>query len=134
MKDIVSESAPNYVSIFSANINPNLPPRAEEHHTPKLQSTLALTAAGTSGTPRDAEKSSPEALYTQKLSQEPSPVRSEEENRAFSLARFIPLLEERIFVISPATRMHLVSWLMVLDSVPDLELVAWLPHFFEGLL
>jgi vacuole morphology and inheritance protein 14 len=30
--------------------------------------------------------------------------------------------------------MHLVSWLMVLDSVPDLELVAWLPDFLDGLL
>lgn len=134
MKDIVSESAPNYVSIFSANVNPNLPPRSDEHHTPRSQPALALTAAGTSGATRDVEKNSPEAQYSQKLSQEPSPIRSEEENRAFSLARFIPLLEERIFVISPATRMHLVSWLMVLDSVPDLELVAWLPHFFEGLL
>lgn len=58
----------------------------------------------------------------------------EEDKRAFSLARFIPLLSERVYVISPYTRMHLVSWLMVLDSVPDLELVAWLPDFLDGLL
>ena len=54
--------------------------------------------------------------------------------RAFSLARFVPLLSERIYVISPFTRMHLVSWIMVLDSVPDLELVSYLPEFLDGLL
>ena len=57
-----------------------------------------------------------------------------EDKRAFSLARFIPLLSERIYVLSPFTRMHLLSWLMVIDSVPDLELVAWLPEFLDGLL
>ncbi len=53
---------------------------------------------------------------------------------AFSLAKFIPLLSERIYVISPFTRSHLVSWIMVLDSVPDLELVSYLPEFLDGLL
>lgn len=58
----------------------------------------------------------------------------DEGKKAFSLARFIPLLSERIYVISPYARMHLISWLMVLDSVPDLELVAWLPEFLDGIL
>jgi hypothetical protein len=53
---------------------------------------------------------------------------------AFSLAKFIPLLSERIYVISPFTRSHLVSWIMILDSVPDLELVSYLPEFLDGLL
>ncbi len=53
---------------------------------------------------------------------------------AFSLAKFVPLLSERIYVISPFTRSHLVSWIMVLDSVPDLELVSYLPEFLDGLL
>jgi vacuole morphology and inheritance protein 14 len=57
-----------------------------------------------------------------------------EGKKAFSLARFIPLLSERIYVISPYARMHLISWLIVLDSVPDLELVAWLPEFLDGIL
>ncbi|CAE6387846.1 unnamed protein product [Rhizoctonia solani] len=39
--------------------------------------------------------------------------------RAFSLANFIPLLAERIHVI---------------NSVPDLELVTYLPEFLDGLL
>ncbi|CUA69135.1 hypothetical protein RSOLAG22IIIB_03813 [Rhizoctonia solani] len=54
--------------------------------------------------------------------------------RAFSLANFIPLLAERIQVISPFTRSYLVSWISVLDSVPDLELVTYLPEFLDGLL
>lgn len=52
---------------------------------------------------------------------------------AFSLARFIPLLQERIFVINPFTRTFLVSWVTLLDTIPDLELVAYLPAFLGGL-
>ncbi|CAE6433287.1 unnamed protein product [Rhizoctonia solani] len=54
--------------------------------------------------------------------------------KAFSLANFIPLLAERIHVISPFSRSYLVSWITVLDSVPDLELVTYLPEFLDGLL
>jgi hypothetical protein len=52
---------------------------------------------------------------------------------AFSLAKFIPLLKERIHVISPFTRIFLVSWLTLLDTIPDLELVYYLPAFLAGL-
>jgi hypothetical protein len=51
----------------------------------------------------------------------------------FSLAKFIPLLEERIHVLNPFTRTFLVSWLTLLDTIPDLELVHYLPNFLEGL-
>lgn len=54
--------------------------------------------------------------------------------KAFSLAHFIPLLKERVYVVSPFTRSYLVSWLTVLDSVPELELVSYLPEFLDGLL
>lgn len=54
--------------------------------------------------------------------------------KAFSLAHFIPLLRERIYVVSPFTRSYLVSWIAVLDSVPELELISYLPEFFDGLL
>lgn len=53
---------------------------------------------------------------------------------AFSLARFIPLLKDRIHVIQPFTRNFLVSWLTLLDTIPDLELVSYLPEFLEGLI
>ena len=55
-------------------------------------------------------------------------------HRAFSLARFIPLLSDRIYVVSPFTRSFLVSWISVLDSVPELELITYLPHILDGLL
>lgn len=56
------------------------------------------------------------------------------QKKAFSLARFIPLLQDRIYVISPFTRSYLVSWITVLDSVPELELITYLPEFLDGLL
>jgi vacuole morphology and inheritance protein 14 len=52
---------------------------------------------------------------------------------AFSLARFIPLLKERIHVTNPFTRNFLVGWIILLDSIPDLELVTFLPEFLGGL-
>ena len=110
MKDIVAEAAPNYASIYPGNVNPNLPPKAD------LNSGYGVS-------PREEKEG--EQIHEDGI---------EEDKRAFSLARFIPLLSERVYVISPYTRMHLVSWLMVLDSVPDLELVAWLPEFLDGLL
>ena len=54
--------------------------------------------------------------------------------RAFSLSRFVPLLSDRIYVVSPFTRSFLVSWISVLDSVPELELITHLPHLLDGLL
>lgn len=111
MKDIVAEAAPTYVSIYPGNINPNLP---RYHEASSIHSKLGALGIDDQQNATDTEP--------------------KEDKRAFSLARFIPLLSERVYVISPYTRMHLVSWLMVLDSVPDLELVAWLPDFLDGLL
>lgn len=53
---------------------------------------------------------------------------------AFKLPKFIPLLTERIFVINPFTRIFLVSWIKLLDSIPDLELISYLPTFLGGLI
>lgn len=52
---------------------------------------------------------------------------------AFNLERFLPLLEERINVLHPFTRSFLVAWITLLDSIPDLELIAHLPRFLGGL-
>jgi vacuole morphology and inheritance protein 14 len=43
------------------------------------------------------------------------------------------LLKERIHVINPFTRTFLVGWITLLDSIPDLELVSYLPEFLGGL-
>ncbi|KAK4240765.1 hypothetical protein C8A03DRAFT_12940 [Achaetomium macrosporum] len=53
---------------------------------------------------------------------------------AFSLKRFIPLLKDRIHALNPFTRTFLVGWIILLDSIPDLELVTYLPDFLGGLL
>ncbi|EWC45551.1 hypothetical protein DRE_05409 [Drechslerella stenobrocha 248] len=52
---------------------------------------------------------------------------------AFSLRKFIPLLQERIHVVNPFTRQFLVSWIVLLDGIPDLELVTFLPEFLADL-
>ncbi|OAK94733.1 ARM repeat-containing protein [Phaeosphaeriaceae sp. SRC1lsM3a] len=52
---------------------------------------------------------------------------------AFDLERFLPLLEERINVLNPYVRSFLVAWITLLDSIPDLELIAHLPRFLKGI-
>jgi vacuole morphology and inheritance protein 14 len=64
----------------------------------------------------------------------PDEADREEYRMAFSLPKFIPLLQERIHVLNPFTRSFLTSWITLLDSIPDLELVAYLPSFLGGLL
>lgn len=74
--------------------------------------------------------------FSEKRNVGDSPLESEASSdlpTAFSLAKFIPLLEERIHVINPFTRTFLVSWLTLLDTIPDLELVTYLPSFIGGL-
>ncbi|KAH6614753.1 vacuolar protein 14 C-terminal Fig4p binding-domain-containing protein [Chaetomium sp. MPI-SDFR-AT-0129] len=63
-----------------------------------------------------------------------SPEDSLELPTAFSLKRFIPLLRDRIYALNPFTRTFLVGWIILLDSIPDLELVTYLPDFLSGLL
>eukprot|EP01135_Chromosphaera_perkinsii_P002419 Nk52_evm25s223 gene=Nk52_evmTU25s223 len=55
------------------------------------------------------------------------------ESTNFDIEKFIPLLRERIYAVNPYVRQFLVSWVTVLDSVPDIELLDFLPDFLEGL-
>lgn len=115
-KDIVCESAPHYVSVY--------------------QDVARVRARQDQEAGHSAQRSVPE---------EPGHVRHMSElhaqndahntqmNKAFSLARFVPLLAERMQVISPLTRNYLVSWIAVLDSVPDLQLVSYLSVFLRHL-
>lgn len=43
------------------------------------------------------------------------------------------MLQERIHVLNPFTRTFLVSWVTLLDTIPDLEMVFYLPAFLGGL-
>ncbi|EDO18729.1 hypothetical protein Kpol_1055p86 [Vanderwaltozyma polyspora DSM 70294] len=57
----------------------------------------------------------------------------QDDEQAFSLPKFIPLLSERIYAINPDTRVFLVDWLKVLLNTPELELISYLPSFLGGL-
>lgn len=106
VKDIVSESASTYVSILESSENV----KASE----QVQSSESATSS--LGLNEDSSEASPIGLQI-----------------AFSLAKFIPLLQERIYVVNPFSRTFLVSWVTLLDTIPDLELVFYLPAFLGGL-
>ncbi|CEH12313.1 Uncharacterized conserved protein [Ceraceosorus bombacis] len=117
LKDIVCEAAPHYVSA---------------HQDIALIRSRQDAAAGYAGGSAELEVAREKAALA---AAEGIDVSSDESrNKVFSLARFVPLLAERMYVLSPFTRTYFVSWLMVLDSVPDLELVHHLPAFLDGLL
>ena len=54
------------------------------------------------------------------------------ESDQFSIEEFIPLLRERMHVLSPQVRQFLVGWITVLDSVPDIDMLGFLPDFLDG--
>ena len=113
LKDIVCEAAPHYVSQFQ-----------HISHIRARQDALA----GFSGGHAELD------VAREKAHTADADPQATAANRVFSLARFVPLLAERMYVISPFTRNYLVSWITVLDSLPDLELVSYLPSFLDGLL
>ncbi|KAK9462892.1 vacuolar protein 14 C-terminal Fig4p binding-domain-containing protein [Lipomyces oligophaga] len=104
IKDIVAEKAATYVSIIHTSPEQPPPDPAADEDDP----------------------SKPVLAH--------EPPQDPHAEPAFSLARFVPLLTDRIYVINPFTRMFLVSWITLLDSIPDLELVSYLPEIIGGLL
>jgi len=56
------------------------------------------------------------------------------DSETFDIENFIPLLQKHITRTKPYIRQLLVSWLTVLDAVPDINLLDYLPEFLEGLL
>mmetsp|Transcript_2306 Transcript_2306/g.5914 ORF Transcript_2306/g.5914 Transcript_2306/m.5914 type:complete len:925 (+) Transcript_2306:104-2878(+) len=53
---------------------------------------------------------------------------------SFNMAGFVPKLRDYLRVAHPNKRMFLVSWITVLDSVPDLDLLVYLPQLLDGLM
>eukprot|EP00245_Coleochaete_scutata_P015075 TRINITY_DN658_c0_g1_i1.p1 TRINITY_DN658_c0_g1~~TRINITY_DN658_c0_g1_i1.p1 ORF type:complete len:730 (+),score=139.98 TRINITY_DN658_c0_g1_i1:143-2332(+) len=51
----------------------------------------------------------------------------------FSIQEFIPQLKERMNILNPLVRQFLVGWITVLDSVPDIDMLGFLPEFLDGL-
>lgn len=105
LKDIVTEQAATYISVIS-------PPQQLD------QAKAPLPGSSTTISPESAP-AYPSAIV---------PV------RAFSLQAFIPLLRERIQTHNPFTRQYLVSWLQLLNSIPEINLVSYLPEFLDGLI
>ncbi|KAG5038086.1 hypothetical protein JHK86_018926 [Glycine max] len=50
-----------------------------------------------------------------------------------SIEEFIPLLRDRMNVLNPYVHQFLVGWITVLDSVPDIDMLGFLPDFLDGL-
>eukprot|EP01083_Nonionella_stella_P286811 976219_1 len=51
----------------------------------------------------------------------------------FDIDGFIPLLQERIRIKNPFIRQLLVGWITILDSVPDIDMLKYLPEYLDGL-
>ena len=53
---------------------------------------------------------------------------------ALDLDEFIPKLREYLTVVNPYKRQFLISWISVLASVPDIDMLQYLPELLEGLM
>ncbi|KAK9805928.1 hypothetical protein WJX73_005859 [Symbiochloris irregularis] len=53
---------------------------------------------------------------------------------SFDMAGFVPQLREYLTVLDSKKRMFLISWVTVLASVPDIDMLAHLPELLAGLL
>lgn len=55
------------------------------------------------------------------------------ESEAFSVEKFMPLLQNYIRRTNPYLRQLVVGWITVLDSIPDVCMIDYLPDFLDGL-
>ena len=55
------------------------------------------------------------------------------ESDSFDVDLFIPLLQRKLKTRNPYIRQLLVGWVTVLDSVPFINMLDYLPNFLEGL-
>lgn len=55
------------------------------------------------------------------------------ENESFNVEQFLPLLQNYIRRTNPYIRQLLVGWITVLDSIPDVSMIDYLPDFLDGL-
>ncbi|KAJ3029619.1 UNVERIFIED_CONTAM: hypothetical protein HDU68_011654 [Siphonaria sp. JEL0065] len=111
IKDIVCEHAEFVSANWINNINQTNTNTTNNHNNKPLPSEPSFPAA-----PGSTPLFPADALAT-----------------TFNFPRFIPLLSERIKTVNPFTRMFLIQWILTLDAIPLLELVAFLPDFLDGL-
>ncbi|XP_053614567.1 protein VAC14 homolog isoform X2 [Plodia interpunctella] len=55
------------------------------------------------------------------------------ESSSFDLAAFIPMVRARMYTRNAFARQFIVSWVAVLDAVPDVDLLPHLPELLDGL-
>ncbi|GHP09250.1 hypothetical protein PPROV_000798700 [Pycnococcus provasolii] len=55
------------------------------------------------------------------------------ESPTFDVVEFIPLLRAKMGALNPYVRQFLVGWITLLDSVPDIDMVEFLPDLLDGL-
>ncbi|XP_073420451.1 protein VAC14 homolog isoform X3 [Dendrobates tinctorius] len=55
------------------------------------------------------------------------------ESSKFDLVGFVPLLRERIYSNNQYARQFIISWILVLENVPDINLLEYLPEILDGL-
>lgn len=51
----------------------------------------------------------------------------------FDLVGFMPLLRERIYTKNPFGKQFVIAWVSVLDAVPDIDFIIFLPEILDGL-
>lgn len=51
----------------------------------------------------------------------------------FDVDRFVPLMKQYINDTSPHIRRLLISWIDVMDNVPGIDIIDFLPQFLQGL-
>lgn len=55
------------------------------------------------------------------------------ESSSFDLVAFMPLLRERVYTKNHFARAFVVSWVSVMNSVPDIDMLVFLPEILDGL-
>ncbi|KAH7973010.1 hypothetical protein HPB52_020310 [Rhipicephalus sanguineus] len=55
------------------------------------------------------------------------------ESSSFDLVAFMPLLRERVYTKNNFARTFVVSWVSVMNSVPDIDMLIFLPEILDGL-
>ncbi|XP_055376093.1 protein VAC14 homolog [Condylostylus longicornis] len=56
-----------------------------------------------------------------------------ESSSLFNLNQFIPLLRERVYIKSSFGRQYVISWISVLNAVPEINMVTYLTDILDGL-
>ncbi|KAJ3101115.1 hypothetical protein HDU97_001640 [Phlyctochytrium planicorne] len=130
IKDIVSERAV-HIALTNATASDDGEQSEESKMTRSASPTNPSSAGAASTKPEEAYLSPAEPAFPAAPGSIPLQPGMKPDN--FNLVRFIPLLKERVQTLNPFSRMFLVQWLSVLDSVPDLELIGYLPDFLDGL-